>query len=60
MTTKLARHQRIVTLTNAVMTEKYSWKEIRDMARKYGISEPTVKNYIDEVKARLRRANWFK
>jgi len=59
MTTKLARHQRIVTLTNAVMTRKYTWNEIRDLARNYGISEPTVKKYIDEVKARLRRANWF-
>ena len=60
MTTKLARHQRIITLTNAVMTEKYTWKEIRNMARKYGISETTVKSYIDEVKKRLDRAGWFK
>jgi len=60
MTTKQARHQRIITLTNAVMTGKYTWKEIRNMARRYGISEPTVKNYIDEVKVRLKRINWLR
>jgi len=54
MTTKHARHQRIITLTNAAITEKYTWKEIREMARKYRISETTVTNYIDEVKAKLR------
>jgi len=60
MTTKIQRQGRIVKLTNAVMTEKFTWKDIRNMARKYDISEPTVKSYIDEVKARLKRANWFK
>jgi len=56
MTSRLVKHQRIVTLTNAAMTGKYTWKDIKEMVRNMKLSEPTVTIYMKEIKERLAKA----
>lgn len=60
MNKKEIRHSRILWLTNSAKSGKYTWKDLKEMARKFGISEPTVREYMDEVHNRLVKAGLLK
>lgn len=53
MNSETKRITRIDTLYKKAKTGKYNWKQLRDVARAMGVSEPTVKSYLDDVRARL-------
>jgi len=55
-----ARNIRITSLYRKALTGKYTWKDLRNQARALGISEPTVKSYLDDVHARLVKAGYLK
>ena len=60
MNKKEIRHTRILWLTDYAKTGKYTWKDLKEMARKFGISDPTVREYLDEVRARLTKSGLLK
>lgn len=49
------RHTRVVDLFNKARTQRYTWKEIMQMARLIGVSESTAKSYLLDVEARLNK-----
>jgi len=53
MNSETKRNGRINTLYQKAITGKYNWKELSMQARAMGVSEPTVKSYIDAVRQRL-------
>lgn len=60
MNHKTKRHTRIDSLHKAAKTKKFTWQDLRVMARNFGISEPTVKSYLDEVYSMLKKENLIK
>ncbi len=48
MTSKLVRHQRIVTLRQMAL-QGATMKQLKAMCKRMGVSDSTVRSYIDEV-----------
>ena len=55
-----ARHGNIEFLYKKAMTGKYNWDDLKRMARSMGVSEPTVKSYLDAVRAKLVKMGHIK
>lgn len=47
------RHTRINDLYKKAISRKYTWKELRELARATGVSEPTARSYLDAVEAMM-------
>jgi len=60
MRSDAARSLRIDGLYKKAKTGKYTWKDLKRMARALGVSEPTVKSYLDDVEARLIKGGFLK
>lgn len=60
MNKKAIRHSRIQFIYNTAKTGKYTWKDLREMALKFGVSKPTARDYLDEVHAMLIKAGLMK
>jgi len=56
MNSETKRNTRINTLYQKAITGKYNWKKLRVEAKAIGISEPTVKSYLDAVRGMLVKA----
>ena len=54
------RHIRILFLYQKAKTGKYNWSDLKQIARSMGVSEPTVKSYLDDVQARLKKEKLIK
>lgn len=60
MNKKQIRHSRIQWLYNSAKSGKYTWKDLREMALKYGVARATAKDYLDEVHMMLVKAGLLK
>lgn len=54
------RNIRINDLYKKAITGKYTWKALREIARSYGVSRPTVTSYLRAVEAMLRKTGRIK
>ncbi len=55
MASKVVVNQRIQHLHKLAKSNKYTWDDLRHVALRMGITAPTAKKYLDEVKKRLEK-----
>jgi len=53
LTTKQIKHSRILHLHKLAKSKKYTWEDLKYIAIRMGVTEPTANKYLGEVKERL-------